>query len=90
MYKIDERVGCIAVVEVSFNENCLTADMDGVMAFWSGVHGVNGWEVLKWQKEKASQLCDLLNGDAVEQRVQLTDGGLPASDNESAPATIRN
>lgn len=66
MYKIDERVGCIAVVEGSFNGNCLYAEMDGVVAFWSGVRENNGWKVLEWQKEKASQLCNLLNLKAVQ------------------------
>ena len=72
MFKIDERVGCIAVVESSFTGNCLYAEMDGVVAFWSGVRGDNGWEVLEWQKEKASQLCNLLNGQAAEQGVEPT------------------
>jgi hypothetical protein len=61
-YQIDERVGCIAVVDTEiFRENCLAPDFDGVVAYWAGLRGKNGWEVQSWQKEKAQKLCDLLN-----------------------------
>ena len=57
-YKVDERVGCIAVVEDDYDMNCLTADMDGVMAFWAGERGkISGeWIVPQWQRDKANNL----------------------------------
>lgn len=62
-YKIDERVGCIAVVKSTFSENCLYPEMDGVMAFWSGSRVDGYWTVLDWQRQKAVELCEALNKD---------------------------
>jgi len=62
-YQVDERVGCIAVVDDSHEYICLTADMDGVVAFWQGERGKKSgeWIVPQWQRDKAKNLCDLLN-----------------------------
>lgn len=61
-YIVDSRVGCVAVVDTkTFEGVCLTADMPGVVAWWEGVRGVNGWEVPAWTEKKAQELCTLLN-----------------------------
>ncbi len=60
-YRIDERVGCIAVVEETYKDDCLSPDFPGVIAFWNGLHDETGWRVLQHQKAKALELCMLLN-----------------------------
>lgn len=59
-YRIEEREGCIAVVEEGFNRNGLNPSMEGVIACWKGKY-LFGWKVLEWQRFKAFQLCNLLN-----------------------------
>lgn len=59
-YKIEERVGSIAVVEESFNGNGLHPNMEGVIAYWRGKY-VFGWKIAEWQRFKAFHLCNLLN-----------------------------
>ena len=62
-YKIEERVGCIAVVEDSFDKNGLHPNMEGVIAYWRGKYTLHGWKVAEWQQFKAYRLCNMLNGE---------------------------
>jgi len=63
-YAIDERVGCIAVIDRM--EECrtpgLSVSLPHVMALWSGERDEDGnWNVPEWAIQKARELNRVLN-----------------------------
>tara|TARA_R110000851_G_C12684426_1_gene524220 strand:+ start:53 stop:280 length:228 start_codon:yes stop_codon:yes gene_type:complete len=67
-FYVDGRGGCIAVrdrLKDNEEDQGLHADMDGVLAYWTGSsykddQGLLIWRVEDWQREKAEDLCSSL------------------------------
>jgi hypothetical protein len=73
-YKVDRRVGCIAVIDTTIESDCpgLHPDSIGVVKYWSGRRiehkcptcghvSHSEWEVPEETVKEAQKLCDELN-----------------------------
>jgi len=68
-YFIDERVGCIAVLDRT-KANCntpgLNRDTSGVVRFWNGIYQDDEWHVPEQYWRLANDLCAKLNREEDE------------------------
>lgn len=44
-WKIDERIGCIAVYPESEKHHCLAIPLNNFIAYWHGYNKGDGWEI---------------------------------------------
>lgn len=63
-WKVDERVGCVAIYERERDQNCLSIPKENFVAYWQGHRGDDGWHVRPEVSANAARIVACVNACA--------------------------